>query len=105
MKQSRTNKIQSTYGLTTRTTNTQIKRRGSRTEITFGPELEAADQLTGPAAEARRLMEHHRERAQEVVRNALARGADKHDALRFARGHLLAGQKAQIQYRAELGLA
>ncbi len=98
------NKIQSIYGLTTRATNTQTKRRGFRTQITFGPEINRVDQLTGPGAEARQLMELHRERAQEAISKAIARGVDKSDALRFARGHLLAGQKAQIQYRAELGL-
>lgn len=101
----RTNRIQSTYGLTTRTDNTKRTRRGSRTAIKFGPEIDTADKLAGPGSEARHLMEFHRERAQEAISNAIARGADKTDALRFARGHLLAGQKAQIQYRAELGLA
>lgn len=101
------NTIQSHYGLTTRTTTKKTVRRGPRTELNLGPDTPAspADQLTGPGSEARRLMEYHRNKAQELISNAISRGTDKSDAIRFARGHLLAGQKARIQYQAEIGLA
>lgn len=106
MKNTNNTRTQAQHGLTTRTTSKKTVRRGSRTEIRFGPETEtAADRLTGPGSEARSLMEYHRSKAQEAISNAISRGADRADAIRFARGHLLAGQKAQIQYRAELGLA
>ena len=105
MKSNKNTRTQNNHGLTTRADNKKTVRRGSRTEISFGPETGQADQLTGPGAEARSLMEFHRGRAQETITNALKRGSTREDAIRFARGHLLAGQKARIQYQAELGWA
>ncbi|MBN8867323.1 MAG: hypothetical protein J0H98_07200 [Solirubrobacterales bacterium] len=102
MKNAKNTRIQTTHGLTTRADNKKVVRRGSRSEVHFGPEIETADKLTGPAAEARGLMEYHRSKAQEAITNAISRGSSRADAMRHARGHLLAGQKAQIQYRAEL---
>ena len=105
MKSTSNTRIQNTHGLTTRGSNKKTVRRESRTEVSFVPETSKADQISGPGAEARSLMEYHRERAQTAISNALKRGSSREDAMRFARGHLLAGQKAQIQYQAELGWA
>lgn len=105
MKNTENTRIQNTYGLATRTTTKKKVNRPRRTELRFGPDTSTAEKLTGPGAEARSLMEYHRTKAQEAISNAIGRGADRTDAIRFARGHLLAGQKAQIQYQAELGLA
>lgn len=47
-------------------------------------------------------MEHHRDKAQETINNAIANGATPKDALRMAKNYLLAGRRAHTQFRAEL---
>lgn len=103
MKTQNSTRVQTEHGLTTRADSKKHRRLGPRTEIKFGPDTSSADTITGAGAEARTLMEYHREKAQTAISNALKRGSTREDAFRFARGHLLAGQKAQIQYQAELG--
>jgi hypothetical protein len=103
MKQDRNITISNTHGLTTRTTVGHPKKRATkeRPPVTFGPTHDRRGPQ-GPGAEARALMEHHRDRAQETISTAIANGASVNDALRMARNFLLAGRRADTQYRAEL---
>ena len=103
MKQDRHITTQINHGCRTRTTVGHPKKRATkgRPPVSFGPDHDRRGPQ-GPGAEARALMEHHRERAQETINTAIANGASKNDALRMARNFLLAGRRAATQYRAEL---
>lgn len=103
MKQDRHITTQTNYGCRTRTTVGRPKKRATKQKapITFGPEVDFKGPQ-GPGAEARALMEHHRDKAQETFNSAIANGASLNDALRMARNFLLAGTRANTQYRAEL---
>ena len=102
MKRDRNITISNTYGCTTRTTVGRPKKKAASKEpVSFAPRLNDRGPQ-GPGAEARALMEHYRSKAQETISDALAKGASRTDALRMARNYLKAGQRAGLQYQAEI---
>lgn len=102
MKRDRHITTQIHHGMNTRTTTGRpATRKTNRPPINFGPDIDRRGPQ-GPGAEARALMEHNRDKAQEAIRNAIANGAAPKDALRMARNFLLAGRRANTQYQAEI---
>lgn len=103
MKQDRNITISNTYGCRSRTTVGRPKKRATRPKapVSFGPKADFRGPQ-GPGAEARVLMEHHRDRAQETISDAIANGGTQADALRMAGNFLRAAARAKTQYQAEL---